>query len=87
MRLVLRDSRSLKEKRQMLRQVKDRLSNDFNVSVAEVDHQDLWQLATLGVAMVSADAEHLQSALQQVVEAVRKIRPAELVDHEMEILP
>jgi uncharacterized protein len=84
-RLLLRESRSLKDKRQVVRSIKDRLRNQFNVSVAEVDAQDNRQLAVLGVAMVSNEAHHLKVALGQIVEALRSHPVAELLDHEIDV--
>ena len=83
-RLLLRESRSLKDKRQVVRSIKDRLRNHFNVSVAEVGAQDNRQVAVLGVAMVSNETHHLKAALGQIVEALRGHPVAELVGQEME---
>lgn len=80
-------SASLKDKRQVLRSVIDRLRQDFNVSVAEVGHQDSWQLATLAVAAVSADVRYLQGQLARVVQCVEdRHRDLVLVDYETEFL-
>jgi hypothetical protein len=57
---------SLKEKRMVLRRIKDRVRNKFNVSISEVDDGDLWQRSTLGVAVVSKD----QVFANQVISAV-----------------
>lgn len=84
-RLLLRESRSLKDKRQVVKSIKDRLRNGFNVSVAEVDELDHRQLAVLGCAMVSNEAHHLKLALGQIVQALRSHPVAELLDHEMEV--
>jgi uncharacterized protein YlxP (DUF503 family) len=84
-RLLLRESRSLKDKRQVVRSIKDRLQNHFNVSVAEVDAQDNRQVAVLGVAMVSNEARHVRTALEQIVAVLRSHPVAELLDHEMEV--
>jgi uncharacterized protein YlxP (DUF503 family) len=84
-RLLLRQARSLKDKRQVVRSIKDRLRNAFNVSVAEVDAQDQRQLAVLGLAMVSTDTHHLRTAFGQILEALRVHPVAELLDHEMEV--
>ncbi|HEY7330382.1 MAG TPA: DUF503 domain-containing protein [Gemmataceae bacterium] len=84
-RLLLRESRSLKDKRQVVQSIKDRLRNGFNVSVAEVEAQDDRQLAVLGLAMVGNQAKHVRSALEQIVNALRKHPVAELLDHEMEV--
>ena len=84
-RLLVRESRTLKDKRQVVRSIKDRLRNSFNVSVAEVEEQDHRQLAVLGFAMVSSAADHVRGAFAQIVEALRSHPVAELLDHEMEV--
>jgi uncharacterized protein len=62
--------RSLKEKRRALQPAIARVRNTFNVSIAEVDLQDHWQLATLGVACVSSSAEYVHGLLERVVQAI-----------------
>ena len=84
-RLLLRESRSLKDKRQVVRSIKDRLRNSFNVSVAEVEEQDHRQLVVLGFAMVSNEAGHVRDAFAQIVQALRTHPVAELLDHEIEV--
>jgi uncharacterized protein len=83
-RLLLREARTLKDKRQIVKSIKDRLHNHFNVSIAEVDELDNRQLAVLGLAMVSNEAHHLKVALGQIVEALRSHPVAELINHQME---
>jgi uncharacterized protein YlxP (DUF503 family) len=84
-RLLLRESRSLKDKRQVVKSIKDRLRNKFNVSVAEVEAQDNRQVAVLGVAMVSNEAHPIKVVLGQIVEALRSHPVAELLDHEIDV--
>jgi uncharacterized protein len=84
-RLLLRQARSLKDKRQVVQSIKDRLRHGFNVSVAEVDAQDQRQLAILGVAMVGSECRHVRTTLEQIVEALRRHPVAELIDHELEV--
>ncbi|HVS34644.1 MAG TPA: DUF503 domain-containing protein [Gemmataceae bacterium] len=84
-RLLIRESRSLKDKRQVVRSIKDRLRNGFNVSVAEVDALDHRQLAVLGFAMVGAEAGHVKTTLEQILAALRSHPIAELLDHELSI--
>jgi uncharacterized protein YlxP (DUF503 family) len=84
-RLLLRQARSLKDKRQVVRSIKDRLRNAFNVSVAEVEAQDHRQLAVLGLAMVSTETHHLRTTFGQILEALRSHPVAELLDHEMDV--
>ena len=85
LRLLLREARTLKDKRQVIKSIKDRLHNHFNVSVAEVEELDNRRLAVLGIAMVSNEAHHLKTALGQIVEALKSHPVAELIAHEMEI--
>jgi uncharacterized protein YlxP (DUF503 family) len=84
-RLVLRESHSLKDKRRVLKSLKDTLSNKFNISVAETDEQDVWQTAEIGVASVGTDAPFVQSVLTNVVNYVRFFGGVELVNSEQEI--
>lgn len=84
-RLMIREARTLKDKRQVVSSIKDRLRNHFNVSVAEVEGQDNRQLAVLGLAMVSNESQHLRKALSQVVEALRSHPVAQLIDFELEV--
>lgn len=82
---VLRESHSLKDKRRVLKGLKQRLFNKFRVAVAEVEHQDTWQRATLGVAAVGNDTEYVNSLLSKVLDAVRFVPGAELLDYELEM--
>jgi uncharacterized protein YlxP (DUF503 family) len=84
-RLLLRQSRSLKDKRQVVRSMTDRLRNGFNVSVAEVDSQDDCKLIVLGVALVGESAYPVRTTLEKIVEAMRSHPVAELLDHELEV--
>jgi uncharacterized protein YlxP (DUF503 family) len=84
-RLLLRESRSLKDKRQVVRSIKDRLTNRFNVAVAEVDHLEDRQIAALGFATVGNESGHVRSVLEEVLKALRCHPIAELIDHEMDV--
>jgi len=84
-RLLLREARTLKDKRQVVQSIKDRLRGSFNVSVAEVEEQDNRQLAVLGFAMVANEAHPIKQALGEIVNALRAHPVAEFVDHEMEV--
>lgn len=77
---------SLKDKRHVIRKVKDRLRARFNVAVAELDHQELWQRATLGVVTLSNDESNLEQVMQAVNAESQKILGADLVSSTMEIL-
>ena len=84
--VALPGNRSLKDKRQVLRGFVARLRKRFNVSVAEVEHQDLWQRAGLAVVAVNTDQVHLEATLQSVAGEAATTRDAELVGQQMEIL-
>ncbi len=84
-RLLLRESHSLKDKRRVLRSLKETLSNKFNISVAETEDHDVWQSAEIGVATVGTETPFVQSVLTNVVNYVRFFGGVELVDSEQEI--
>jgi uncharacterized protein YlxP (DUF503 family) len=84
-RLLVRESRSLKDKRQVVRSIKDRLANRFNVAVAEVDALENRQVAVLGFATVGNEASHVRAVLEEVLRALRGHPVAELIDHELEV--
>jgi uncharacterized protein len=77
---------SLKEKRRVIKGLKDRLKSRFNVSVAEIDHQELWQRATVGIVSISQDKQPLESCFQQVRRIVEGGLEGELVSFEIEYL-
>lgn len=79
------DSGSLKAKRHSLRSLKDRIRNKFNVSVAEVGDNDLWQKASLAVAAVSNEKAHLNQTLDHVLDMVRGVPEVDLLDYQIEI--
>lgn len=70
LQLHLGEANSLKDKRRILKSLIERMKNRFNVSVAEVDHQDLWRCATLGISMVSCEQAHVSKVLAAVVKFV-----------------
>jgi uncharacterized protein YlxP (DUF503 family) len=72
--LFLPDAQSLKDKRMVVRSVKDRLKK-FNVSVAEVEHQQLWQRAGLGIVSISNGHELVDRALDAVLEEIERVQP------------
>lgn len=73
--LHLPHAQSLKDKRMAVRSVRDRLRKRFNVSVAELDHQELWQRAEIGVASIGPDAGYLESQLARALEDVERTLP------------
>jgi len=87
-RLRLPENLTLKGKRQVIKSITTRVSNKFNVSVAEVDDHDLWQLATIGICCVSNDKRHTNEVLSKIVDFIVGARfEVEVVDYAIEILP
>jgi uncharacterized protein YlxP (DUF503 family) len=78
--LHIPESGSLKSKRWVLRRIKDRVRNKFNVSIAEVDDFDLWQRATLGVAVVSKDGRFANQVISKVIDLVQSDGNAHVID-------
>ena len=78
--LHLAACQSLKEKRHVLKSLKDRLHNRFNVSAAETDHHDLWQRAELSACVVSTDREHAERVLREADRLVEGAAGARIVD-------
>ncbi len=88
LRFRLPENLSLKGKRRVMKSITTRVASRFNVSVAEVDDQDLWQLATLGISCVSNDKRHTNEVLSKVVDFITEGRfEIEILDYEIEILP
>jgi len=84
--LSIPDARSLKDKRMVLRSLKDRTVNKWNVSVAEVDKQDLWQAAVLAFVTVAAEKEVAERRLAEISQALRGDPRYVLVDYETQFL-
>jgi hypothetical protein len=87
--LRIEAAHSLKDRRQVLRSLKDRLRSGFNVSVAEVDPTDLWQSATLGVVAISSSRDYLDGLMKQVEAAATRIannHGAEITDAFLDFL-
>ena len=84
--LHLPGGHSLKEKRSVLKRLKDQLRNRFNISVAEVGDQDLWQRAGVGIAAVGSDRKYVDGQLATVVDWVRESRLVDIIDYEVELL-
>lgn len=86
-RLRFPENESLKGKRRMLKSITAQVRNKFNVSIAEVEDQDLWQLATLGIVCVSSERRHANEILSKVMDFITAIRgDTEILDYEIELL-
>lgn len=84
--LFIPDRQSLKSKRQVVSSLKERLRGKFNVSVAEVDGQDLWQKAVLGIACVANETAYVNQVLDQVLNQIRSVPAVEIVQSRIEML-
>jgi uncharacterized protein YlxP (DUF503 family) len=80
------DAMSLKDKRQVVKGLKDRIAHGHNVSIAEVGALDEHRRAILGLAMVSNDSRHVEGALSKLVDLVRATPMVDLVDYQIELL-
>jgi len=84
--IYIPDARSLKDKRQVLRSLKDRLRRQFNIAIAELDHQETWQRALVGVVSISADTRHLEDSLEKVANESERLLGRDLVGSAIEVL-
>lgn len=84
--LHVHGSQSLKQKRGVLSSIKQRVRNEFNVSIAEVGGQDTWQVAVLGLAAVSEEAQDARVRLERAIDFIAGLHLAEVTDQEVEIL-
>ncbi len=84
--LAIFEAVSLKDKRRVIKSIKDRFANRYNVSIAEVGELDLHQRSELGIAMVGNDSRFVESCLHKIVDALRQERSASLIDYEVELL-
>jgi uncharacterized protein len=80
----IEDAQSLKDKRQVLRGLKDRLHARFNVAVAELAHQETWQRSRVGVVTISGDAKYLEEQLNEIATESENILGRNLVSQEIE---
>ena len=82
-------AQSLKDRRQVVRSIKDKLRHGFNVSVAELDDANLWNRATLGVAAISGSSDYLNGQMREVDDAIHRlanIHGADILDSWVEVL-
>lgn len=85
-RLIIRGACTLKDKRRVIKGLKDRIGNTFNVSISEVGTLDHCQYAKLGIAMVGNDNKYVNGALSNLVNMLRSAVAAELVDYRLEFV-
>ncbi len=77
---------SLKGKRRVVKSIKERIKNRYNVSVAEIDAHDLHQRASIGIAMVGNDSAKLNSELDKIVNHIDRMHVADILRHQIELL-
>jgi len=84
--LMISGAMTLKDKRRVVKSIKDRISHDFNVSIAEVDALDKHRQAILGISMVGNDARYIRQCLDQILNQIRLCRGATRVDYQMDFV-
>ena len=87
--LAIEHAQSLKDRRQVVRSLKDKLRHGFNVSVAELDETPMWNRATLGIAAIHSSRDYLQGQLHEVEDAVNRLATglgANVLDTQTDIL-
>jgi uncharacterized protein YlxP (DUF503 family) len=84
--LMVSESHSLKEKRMVLRRIKDRVNNKFNCAIAEVGDQDNWQSAELGFAVVSNEHGFTQSMVQKILAFIEELAVAKITNDEQDYI-
>jgi uncharacterized protein YlxP (DUF503 family) len=85
-RLFIPHAQSLKEKRSVLKSLKDRVRDQFNVSIAEVGDLDKWQLSTLALVKVGNDQREIDATLQHLLRFVETNSPVEITEHEISFI-
>ena len=84
--LMIEASHSLKEKRMVLRRIKDKVQNKFNCAIAEVGDQDLWQAAEIGFAVVSNEYNFTQAMVQKICDYIEEIATAKVLNEECDFI-
>jgi uncharacterized protein YlxP (DUF503 family) len=84
--LMVSASNSLKTKRRVIKSITDRLRNKFNVSVAEVDYNDLWQRSLIGMTMISNDKRLIDRSVDAIENFLREFHEVALLDITVEVL-
>jgi uncharacterized protein YlxP (DUF503 family) len=84
--LSVTDAMSLKDKRRVVKSIKDRIAHAHNVSIAEVGALDQHRRAILGIAMVANDRSYVEGGLSKLVDFVRMVPQVDLIDYQIELL-
>lgn len=83
--LEIPEAQSLKDKRRVIKSLKDRLANVYNISIAEVGALDAHQRSIIAIAMVSNDKRYTEGALSKIMDVVRSVPQANLLDYKIEL--
>lgn len=86
LKLTIYDSNSLKDKRQVIKSLIERIQSRFNVSIAEIDLNDKWMVSIIGFACVSNNTKHANQILSNVINFIDEDNRVEIIEHEIEIL-
>lgn len=84
--LMIYESHSLKDKRQIIKSIIGRLQSRFNVSIAEVDYNDNWKFTKIGVACVSNDSNHANEIIQSVIKFIDGDSRVEIIDYNIGLM-
>jgi len=84
--LHIPDSGSLKGKRQVIKSIKDRIRQNYNVSVAEIDGHDLWQRITLGIACVGKEKGYINGTLDKIIDSLERNHSVQLLKYKIEFM-
>jgi len=85
-RIFIPQAQSLKDKRSVLKSLKDRVRDQFNVSIAEIGDLDKWQLSTLALVSVGNDQREIDATLQHLLIFIEQNSPAEITEHEIDFI-
>jgi uncharacterized protein YlxP (DUF503 family) len=77
---------SLKDKRRVLKSIKERIKNKFNVSISEVDYKDIWNRSLIAIATVSDDSSYIDKQLSEVINFIENIHSVAIMDIKQEML-
>ncbi len=86
MKFYLHGNNSLKEKRRITKSIKDRIKNKFNISIAEIGDQDIWQTLHIGMVAVGPDPKYLEGLMTQAVNFIDNMHLAEMTDCQIKTL-
>lgn len=84
--LHIPDSSSLKEKRMVIKSLKDKLRRQFNIAITETDNHDKWQMANLGIATISTETRHANQILSGVVKFIEELKEVQVIKYNIEMI-